>query len=71
MKPARNSPATSSLRCPLAKSTHGIPPPAAKARTDLVNASLTGASAAVGATGLPSWRWMQLTSPVAYCSCGT
>ena len=58
VKPARNCRATSSLRCPLAKSTHGIPPLAAKDRTDRVNASLTGASAAVEATGLPSWRWI-------------
>jgi hypothetical protein len=58
VKPARYSRATSSLRWPLAKSTHGIPQPAAKARTDRVNASLTGASAAVEATGMPSWRWI-------------
>jgi Transposase len=58
VKPARNSRATSSLRCPLAKSTHGIPQLVANDRTDLVNASLTGASAAVEATGLPSWRWI-------------
>ena len=58
VKPARYSWATSSLRCPLAKSTHGIPQLAANDRTDLVNASLTGASAAVEATGLPSWWWI-------------
>ena len=58
VKPARYSRATSSLRCPLAKSTHGIPQLTANDRTDLLNASLTGASAAVEATGLPSWWWM-------------
>ncbi len=54
----RYSCATSSLRWPLAKSTQGICRLAAKARTALVNPSLTGASAAVEATGLPSCRWM-------------
>ena len=58
VKPARNSCATSSLRWPLAKSTQGIPQLAAKDRMALVNASLSGASAAVEATGLPSWRWI-------------
>ncbi len=58
VKPARYSWATSSLRSPLAKSTHGIPQLAAKDRTDLLNASLTGASAAVEATGLPISWWM-------------
>ena len=58
MKPAKYSWATSSLRSPFAKSTHGIPQLAANDRTDLLNASLAGASAAVEATGLPSWWWM-------------
>ena len=48
----------SSLRCPLAKSTHGTCCSRAKRRIPAENASVIFPNGAVDAIGNPSWRWM-------------
>ena len=49
---------TSSLRWPLAKSTHGTCWSRAKRRIAALNASVTFPNGAVEAIDSPSWRWM-------------
>ena len=57
VKSARCSCITSSLRCPLAKSTQGTPLTRAKRCTAVLNASVIFASGAVEAIGNPNCRW--------------
>jgi hypothetical protein len=68
---ARCSCITSSLRCPLTKSTSGIPRSRAKRRTALPNSSVIAAKGAVEATVHPSRARRKPINPSSRCSWGT
>ena len=61
---------TSSLRCPLLKSTHGMPSVCANRRTARANRSVIFASGAVDAIGNPNSRCTYPTRPTGYCNLG-